>query len=253
MGLTVHVGLLALAVAEGDDEAADQLRGELAIINDILRQAGLPAHDEPESAAEVTPQSWDMIGYAGLHYLRHAAAHLDLRGVLPPPSDDILDDDPVLDAYVCAALGDEPSTPEAARLLAGAAGATSFDHLILHSAASGYYVPVPMDHPIVLEADEGEDYEVAPDTEGFGAGEELLPGGNLIGSSVGLRDELRRLRDALGVPPDVGPDDDRLREAADAQGQGEGWARYGVEAFTCVQLLAACEASVAAGAALVFA
>ena len=76
--------------------------------------------------------------------------------------------------------------------------------------------------------------------------------GEMIGSSQQLLIECGRLREALGIPADLDAEAVELWDAADSQGQGEGWRRYGVEAFTCMRLLRAAELSVQRGAAIVF-
>lgn len=255
MGLTVFVGMLADLVAHGEDEAADQLRADLALVNSLLEQAGEPTHDEPEAIDDAGPRDWELYGYSGLHYLRRVAAHLDLRGTLPPPGDESASADPVLDAYFAATVGAEPSSPEAARVMDETADAPqTFDHLIVHSDAEGYYLPIPLEHPLVIDTDdEGEEDDADGSEDDEDEPEDLIAGGNMIGSSVALRAELVRLRDALGIPADLAADDPRLDAAADAQGSGRGWARYGVEALTCVRLLAACDASLALRSAIVFA
>jgi hypothetical protein len=64
--------------------------------------------------------------------------------------------------------------------------------------------------------------------------------------------ECERLATVLGIPPDVVPESDELVEAAEAQGEGEGYLRYGQEVFACVQLREAARRSVETGAAIVF-
>jgi hypothetical protein len=81
----------------------------------------------------------------------------------------------------------------------------------------------------------------------------LKVAGEMIGSAHCLLRECKRLADALAIPHGIDPESDELWEAADSQGEGDGWHRYGVESFTCVRLSHACEASIRSGAALVFA
>jgi hypothetical protein len=75
----------------------------------------------------------------------------------------------------------------------------------------------------------------------------------MIGSSRKLLEECKRLAEALLIRSGVDPDDDDLYLLLEGQGQGAGWRRYGMESFTCVRLMYACEVSVRSGAALVFA
>ncbi|MFG3093927.1 hypothetical protein [Streptomyces sp. NPDC048202] len=106
-----------------------------------------------------------------------------------------------------------------------------FDHLVHHSDCEGYYVPIEFDHVIVDKA---------------------VPGGYL-GSSVRLLAETRRLAEALGLPEDLDPDSEEVFDAADAdEPTAEGWQRYGVESYVCLQLLRAARLSVSTGAAIAF-
>lgn len=49
MGLTVSTGMLADYLEAGDDEAADWIRNDIKVINEILKAHNLPAHEESES------------------------------------------------------------------------------------------------------------------------------------------------------------------------------------------------------------
>lgn len=242
MGLSIFVGILAdLRASDSDGYVYHQ--DQLRIINELLTKAGLPPHAEPEGSASSDSSAsrgssdscerWgvELFGYSGLHYLRRVAAHLELRGALPPPGNAQAADDPVLERYYDLATG----TVRGVRRLFGKAKPRSqtFDHLMLHSDADGYYVPI--DFAEVLHGDEA--HEVA---------------GEMVGSSQRLLRECVRLRDALGIPAELDPDADVLWEASDHQGDGTGWQRYGIEAFTCVRLLHGAKRSVEQRAALVF-
>jgi len=227
MGLSIFVGILA-DQRESDVEGYQHYKGQLELVGALLARAGLPAHHEPESCA-----TWEaeMFGYSGLHTLRRVAAHLELRGAIPPPGDDASANDPALGQYLDIATG----TPRGLRRLLGKPKPRrqAFDHLILHSDAEGFYVPIDFDD--VLRGDDAH-----------------LAVGGMVGSSQQLLRECVRLRDALGIPVDIDPEADLLWEAADAQGEGVGWQRYGIEAFTCVRLLHGAKQSIEQRAALVF-
>ncbi len=158
-----------------------------------------------------------MYGYTGLHCLRRAAAWLESRNELPPTPGDIhAADDPVL-----------------RRHYEGLSSAR-FDHLINHSDAEGYYLPI--DFPRVLVP-----------------GHELGVLGGMLGSSVRLLAECRKIAEALGIPGDLTETSKELWEAADRQGESDiPWERFGIESFSCVCLMKGCEQSIAHGAALVF-
>jgi hypothetical protein len=228
MGLVVCVGML-VDLGREDEEGVDQLRGDLNTLNDVLREHGLEEHKEPESALW-EPISFDMYGYSGLHYLRRLAAHLDTDGLLPPPGDESASEDPVLGGYYERLDRRSGLLGRFRRAETDSAG--GYDHLMNHSDAEGFYVPQPFAQ--VLRAPKVT--------------------GGLVGSAVSLRDELRRIEEALGIPASLDPEDDELWEATESQGDGDaGWQQYGIESFTCARLLAAAEASIERGAAIVFA
>jgi hypothetical protein len=222
MGLAVEVGIL-VDVAESDPDSLESFREDFEAANAALAEEGLPTHEEPESASW-EPLSFDMYGYSGLHYLRRIAAHLAAGNELPSPGTDEASSDPMLEAYYDAVTKGWRPFRRSSRI------DRRFDHLLVHSDAEGFYVPVEFEDVIFTDD---------------------VPGA-MIGSSHALARELDALSRALGVPGDVDPESDDLWEASEEQGEGDGWKRYGVESFTCVRLLAAARASVDRGAAVVF-
>jgi hypothetical protein len=224
MGLNVVVGAF---LDNEDPEGIEDLRAEFAAVNEALREAGLPEHHEPERA-DWDPVDFDMWGYGGLHYLRRVVAYLDRDGELPEPgTPESVDDDPVMERYYDRAT----STLRGLLQAFGRKKNGRFDHLMLHSDAEGFYVPITFSEVLVSE-------DVA---------------GAMIGSSQALLAELTRVARALGLPPDLDPASDEAFEAAENQGRGESWKAYGVESLTCLQLQAAARASVERQAAIVFA
>ena len=224
MGLSISVGLGTEVREEGDDETLAYLEDQFEVINDLLESFGLSPHREPYELEASQVLSLDMFGYSGIHYLRRVAAHLALGEELPPPGDEEASADPVLADYY--QLYDE-------HLAEGKAGAMRFQHLIIHSDAEGYYLPVEFDE--VIHADPS--LEIA---------------GDMIGSAHRLLEECLELARALELPDDLDPESEEVCEAAENQGEGgEGWRRYGVESHTCLALIRACRASVATGAAVV--
>jgi hypothetical protein len=139
MGLGLEVGYLADLLASGVD-GAEGFRESMAQLNCYLASVGLPLHQEPENC-EVF--SCDMHGYSGLHYLRRIAAYRDLRGMIPPPggkNEDVANDAVVEEWYQLAAT--PPKRPGFfQRLLGKVPRIGTFNHLMLHSDAEGYYLP----------------------------------------------------------------------------------------------------------------
>jgi len=223
MGLAVFVGILVDA-AESDHELLDDMRDDFVSANAVLAEHGLPTYEEPETASW-EPLSFDMYGYSGLHYLRRIAAHLASGRTMPPPGDDNASADPVQEAYYDAVAGKRRlfrKSPQFDR---------RFDHLLVHSDAEGFYVPVEFDEVLFSDG---------------------VPG-TMLGSSQALSRECEELAQALGVPADLDPESEELWSASEEQGAGDGWRQYGVESFTCVRLLAAARESVQRRAAVVFA
>jgi hypothetical protein len=213
MGLNMVVGVLA----DAGKDYAETLRADFSVLRELLDRAGAGQWVEPDPR-EDEYAAFEMWGYSGLHTVRRLAAHLAEHASLPEPLEEAqrATDDPLLNrAY--AGLPADPPGP--------------FDHLIHHSDCEGYYVPVDFAHVIVNER---------------------APGGYL-GSSVRLLAETRRIAQALGLPEDLDPDSEEVFEACDADEPAtEGWRRYGVESYVCLQLLHAAELSIANGTAIVF-
>jgi len=228
MGLSLEVGILS-DLKEADAEGFAHFAESFARLGSFLRQLGLPPHCEPDDSKV---WSGDMYGYSGLHYLRRLAAHVEYENRLPQPGNDDSSKDVLLARYYddyCARqgfvgklLGRKPRRPK------------GFNHLVMHSDAEGYYLPI--DFADVL----------------FPPDELRIPGG-MVGSTHRLQNECLKLKEILRIPERLTQECDELCEAMEHQGEGEElWSRYGIECFSCVQLLAACEASLQSGAAIVF-
>ncbi|MDX2817545.1 hypothetical protein PV410_34290 [Streptomyces sp. PA03-5A] len=213
MGLNIMVGVLV----DAEDDYAEMVRADFAVIGELLERSGARQWTEPDPVVAEDAE-FEMWGYSGLHTVRRLAVHLAAAGCLPEPLDQAqrASDDPLLNKFYEALPGDPPGP---------------FDHLIHHSDCEGYYVPVDFSHVIV---------------------DKKAPGGYL-GSSVRLLAETRRLAEALGLPEDLDPHSEEVFEVADAEEPAtEGWQRYGVESYVCLQLLQAAKLSIATGAAIAF-
>jgi hypothetical protein len=194
MGLAVCVGMLA-ELLEDDPESAEGFEEELAEANRVLAAAGLPQHTEPREPMELDSRaSIDGFPYSFIHYLRRAYAHrlLSPDWVATPLPDDV---DPTAD-------------PKIQALLDGSAS-----HLLCHSDAEGFYVPVDF-KDVLFDGDDSceEDDEDDEDEEEEEAG---LPGG-MLGSSYRLLEELVFVAPALGIHLDNGKLSDEEAERIDA-------------------------------------
>lgn len=231
MGLSLSVGYLAEVVG-GDPEGSPEVSGYFARLNEALVEAGYKPHREPVELDESLRFSCDMWGYSGLHHLRRIAAYAALDLPMPPPVAKGATDDPVLKRYYTE-VTQSPSL--VSRLFRSRSGdSLRYQHLIVHSDAEGYYVP--QDFPRVI----------------FPAESLKIPGA-MIGSVLRLHQECRALAKLLEIPDGLDAESDDVLEAAENPGSGAvHWQRYGIESFSCIRLLAACEASLNTGAAIVF-
>lgn len=193
MGLAVCVGMLA-ELLEDDPESAEGFEEELAEVNRVLAAAGLPPHTEPRGPLELDSRaSIDGFPYSFIHYLRRAYAHrvLSPDWMATPLAVDV---DPTADPKIQALLD----------------GCES--HLLCHSDAEGFYVPVDFDE-VLFDGDGGDEEEAEGDADiEEPAG---LPGG-MLGSSQRLLEELVFVAPALGIRLDDGRLSDEEAERIDA-------------------------------------
>jgi len=137
MGLAICVGVLA-ELLEDDPEGAEAFEEDLAEVNRVLAAAGLPPHTEPREAIEFDSRaSIESFPYSFIHYLRRAYAHRVLAPdwVATPLADDV---DPTADPKIQTLLDSEDS------------------HLLCHSDAEGFYVPVDFREVLFDEREEDE-------------------------------------------------------------------------------------------------
>jgi hypothetical protein len=212
MGLGIEVGILADLRENNDDEGFNYYLNQFDVLNRCLQSVGLPVHNEPEDC-EIW--SCDMFGFSGLHYLRRLAAYLDHSGRTPPPGDKSAAEDPILQQYYESNI------------------VGRFDHLICHSDADGFYLPI--DFLDVLFPDAG-----------FG-----IVGG--VGSTIQLLRECEHLAQILEIPKHLDENSKELYDASNSQGEGSClWEKYGIESYICVRLMRGCQHSIRTQAAIVF-
>ena len=213
MGLAIGVGVLA-DLLENDREGADWLDEGLAAANRLLAKAGLPSHAEPRTLEPPAMRaSIESFPYSFIHYLRRAYAHrtANTSWVAVPTSNDV---DPTAD----------PIVEREVDLLRS--------HLLCHSDAEGFYVPV--DFRDVLFAD---------------AGDSTLPG-DMLGSSYRLLEELLVVAPALGICLTSGElSDDEAARVDELACSGEGLSR---ELCSWLALYEAARISIELKTAIVF-
>jgi len=186
LGLSISVGMLC-DLLQNDAEGAEWMEEGLAAANQVLSAAGLPPHIEPRVLPPMsTRASLCSSPYSFIHHLRRAYAYR-LR-----------------DASWTAQPLESGTDPTSDRMLEEVLE-TFESHLICHSDAEGYYVPI--DFQDVL----------------FSDGEEPgLPGG-MLGSSYRLLEELILVAPALGIQLQAGQlSDDEARRIDDSASCDEG-------------------------------
>lgn len=160
MGLAITVGVLS-DLLENDPEGAEWMEEDLAAANALLAANKLPVHVEPrDPLPEASRCSCNSFGYSSLHYLRRSYAHLAK--------------DPTWRASELAEGADPTKDP-----VLGEVTSEMQSHLVCHSDAEGFYLPI--DFVQVLVDEEGE-----------------LPGG-MLGSTQRLMAELVTVAPALGI------------------------------------------------------
>jgi hypothetical protein len=136
MGLSIDVGILAHWIEEEyDSEGVEYFRKEIASMNEVLLERGLPQHEEPEHLPELKMRnSFSGFSYGDLHYLRRFYANVkqdpDWIPIPMPEGEDPTEDD---------ALDDEKDYFES--------------HLIFHSDCGGYYFPIDFEEPLLVPGD----------------------------------------------------------------------------------------------------
>jgi hypothetical protein len=236
MGLALEVGILA-DLKDADEEGYASYVDEFENLSKVLRAESLREHVEPDELDEIF--SCDMLSYTGIHYLRRIAVHLALGKSTPAPGN--------RETYQNVALNEEHFE----RFNAGKD--TKYQHLLVHSDAEGFYVPIDFNRVIATPT--------------------LSLSGGWLGSTQRLQAECGELASMLSMPLDMHYESRELLSAANTQLHPRSqssrrlwrwrrpetqrsddlrWKQYGVETYACLRLLAACEALLRTRAAIVF-
>ncbi len=198
MSLAIVVGAMADAVAR-DPAASEWYAADFARINELLAERGLPAHHEPQKLKGDDYSA--NFPYSFLHYLRRAYIYATEGKPLP---------------------SGEPTGKDEKAI--NKALKKSESHLLRHSDAEGYYVPIDFAEVI-------EDSELT---------------GNYLGSSQALLRELEVLRAPLGAPESP---PESLLAKWDESDEDE---PLGVERMVWAALYRAAQASIREGSAIAF-
>jgi hypothetical protein len=163
MGLAINTHFLADMLAN-DPEGAEWIQRNVGMVNELLAERGLAPHVEPTTITTKPRQHCGSFPYSFLHYLRRVFARVHEELEVTPV---VGDDDPT----------EDPAVEDATTLLD--------THLLCHSDAEGYYVPIDFD-------------EVIFDNDKRG-----LPGG-MLGSTQRLMAELVQSAPSIGITLDHG-------------------------------------------------
>jgi hypothetical protein len=236
MGLALEVGILA-DLKDADEEGYASYVDAFEKLRIVLRSEGLEEHVEPDEVDDIF--SCDLLSYTGIHYLRRIAVHLALGKPIPVPGN--------RETYHNVALNEEYYESF------NAGKDMKYQHLLVHSDANGFYVPIDFKRVITTPT--------------------LRLSGGWVGSTQRLQAECAELAGLLRMPLDTDYESRELLSAANTQLHPRSqssrrlwpwrrpetqrsddltWKQYGVETYACLRLLAACEVSLRTRAAIVF-
>lgn len=234
MGLDVVAGILSELRAADETEALEEMRKDFDLVNEALRRNGLPEHREPTDLPSHEIFSARIGTYGCLHALRRLGAYLWAGRSLPEPADLEMPcaQDPILQQLY--RNGDFDNRPLFRRLFSKPSfPGPRFEHLILHSDAEGYYVPIDFPHVI--------DKNAPLRIQAVG-----------LGSSLRLLSECEYLAGELSLPLEIDPDSDDFDEAITIGDPAMTWQRYPIESSVCLHLIRAARASIRTHTAIVF-
>ena len=212
MGLSICVGVLA-EIAEFDPESGEHWRAEFGSINEVLAELGLPQHSEPKTLPPLENRcSLDGFPYSFLHTVRRAYA----RRVLDP-------------RWIADPMEDSKGAARDSAIKIVAREMSS--HLICHSDAEGFYLPLDF-APVLVDEKQSR-----------------ITGG-WLGSSYRLAEELVVVAPALGINLVAGVVSDEEAEKINSAMDDEGPLR--VEQIVWLSLYEAARLSIEHRAAICF-
>ena len=180
MGLALEVGILA-DLKDADEEGYASYVDAFEKLRIVLRSEGLEEHVEPDEVDDIF--SCDMLSYTGIHYLRRIAVHLALGKPNPAPGN--------RETYHNVALNEEYYESF------NAGKDMKYQHLLVHSDANGFYVPIDFKRVITTPT--------------------LRLSGGWVGSTQRLQAECAELAGLLRMPLDMDYELRELLSAANTQ------------------------------------
>jgi hypothetical protein len=180
MGLALDVGILA-DLKDADEEGYASYVDAFEKLRIALRSEGLEEPVEPDEVDDIF--SCDMLSTSGIHYLRRIAVHLALGKLTPAPGN--------RETYRNVALNEEYYESF------NAGKDMKYQHLLVHSDANGFYVPIDFKRVITTPT--------------------LRLSGGWLGSTQRLQAECAELAGLLSMPLDMDYESRELLSAANTQ------------------------------------
>lgn len=240
MGLSLTVGILT-DLLEHDKEGAEWIIGHFEEINNVLAKAGFDQHVEP---TDCEVWSADGYGYSGLHALREFAGLAWQKQPLPRTPrltgrEELSNSGKLFDA-VLPFLDSDNKIGFFAKLLGktNVKEPPAFSHLVCHSDAEGYYVPIDFSVPLIPNTMREETKSIWP-----------------VGSVQRLDAELDVLIELLEIPQGVNSQSESLWNAMDSdqtKPEDPFWLVQPIASYSALVLKEACSASLRTGAAIAF-
>jgi hypothetical protein len=180
MGLAISIGMLDNVRA--DEEGHAHYKAAFDRLSAYLASQGHPGFVEPEHVAATLPPHTSSFPYSFLHYLRRAFAHVraGAKRVPPCPEGSNPADDVLIDEELTLHMD---------------------SHLVCHSDAEGFYVPIDFGDPLY-----------PGDSDGVAGG--------IVGSSQQLVRELVRVAPAIGIELTAGKPSPAVLATLAKEGEG---------------------------------
>lgn len=239
MGLHITVGALA-DLEKNDKESTSFIYDDFIEINNTLTDYGLSNHYEPKSCKVLSLCGY---GYYGLHALREVAGMVWKNK--PIPNNKILTgkessyNDELIEA-IYLFLGDKSGKRWFNKLKPKRFNPVlpPFMHLMIHSDAGGYYVPIDFSIPLMPKDSPKEYLDIWP-----------------LGSVQQLSKEIDVLIKALNIPDYLGYQSEifeKLFEGDRLKNHNGIWSSQPIAAYSALILQEACKHSMKTGAAIAF-
>lgn len=231
MGLALETGILS-DLKTNDFEGYEYYKSQFEIIYKVLAENGIQFnYKEPEDIKDDLIWSSQMYGYGGLHYLRRLSAHIwDNQSSISPGVENS-DEDEILGSYFENLYTEGPFIYSPVSKGWFSKKRKTFDHLLIHSDAEGFYIPVDFDKVIL---------------------DENISGG-FLGSTFRLKEELERLAEWLELDLSIDANSEEVFLLPESHNKSNTkWKKFAIESHSCINLYKACNESIKNKCAITF-